>query len=307
MLGIHLVPNLVHQRAVLAALAGTALRSLLPKRTGRGAEAGRELPGPELRRELPSPPASLIRDYVAHVGGNTKADGNTIPPHFFPQFSMPLAAETLRDLRYALHRVVNAGCRLEVNGPLVLGERLLVRVQLESIDDDGRRAVLRQRIVVAQRPSEETVVAHVYAVVPPARRTDAKREKRAEPERVPADAELVETLDLKAESGLEFALLTGDFNPVHWVPPYARALGHRSAILHGFASMARVYEALARFEAARICMLDVRFVRPVVLPASLGVYRRADAVFVGLPGQPAFVTGTYSAVGEVGASRGARS
>jgi acyl dehydratase len=294
---MRLVPNLVHQRAVVASLAGTALRSLLRAGSARVSE----LPGPELRRELPSPAASLIRDYASHVGGNTNLAMSEIPPHFFPQLSMPLAAESLRGLPYPIHRIVNAGCRLDVHGPLVLGERLHVRARLESIDDDGRRAVLRQRIVLGQRASEEAVVAHIYAVVPLARRTAAERERRAEPARVPTDAERLEALDLKTDAGLEFALLTGDFNPVHWIRPYARALGHRGVILHGFASMARVYEALARSRSGeaprRIRMLDVRFVLPLVLPASVGVYRRGDAVYVGVPGQPAYVTGTYTAGG----------
>jgi acyl dehydratase len=300
-LGMRLVANLLYQRAVLASLAETALRSLLRTQNGRGAARRSELPGAELHRELPSPAASLIRDYTSHVGGNAELATGTIPPHFFPQFSLPLAAETLRGLPYPIHRIVNAGCRLDVHGPLALGERLHVRARLESIDDDGRRAVLRQRIVIGQRPAEEAVVAHVHAVVPLARRTDAERGNRAEPARVPADAERLEALDLKADAGLEFALLTGDFNPVHWIRPYARALGYRGAILHGFASMARVYEALARSRSddasGRIRMLDVRFVRPLVLPASVGVYRRGDAVYVGLPGQPAYVTGTYTAGG----------
>lgn len=258
------------------------------------------LPGRELCIDLPSPNASLVRDYVSHVGGDSRETAGTIPPHLFQQFSMPLAAETLRGLPYPIHRIVNAGCRLEIHHPLVLGERLHVRARLESIDDDGRRALLHQRIVVGQRSSEAALVAHVYAVVPLAsRRADPERRKRAEPTLVPAGAEKLDSMELKRSAGLEFALLTGDFNPVHWVRPYARAFGHRGTILHGFASLARVYEALARTlsrsAAGSIRILDVRFVRPLVLPASVGVYRRGDAVYVGSCDEPAYLTGRYEA------------
>jgi acyl dehydratase len=296
-----LVANLVHQRAMLASLAGVALDSLREVlRPGAANAAGSgtvELPGPELRVELPSPPVSLIRDYVAHVRGNAKATAGTIPPHFFPQFSMPLAAATLRGLPYPIHRIMNAGCRLEIRAPLLLGEPLTVRARLEGIDDNGRRALLHQRIVTGQRSSEEALVAHLYTVVPLASRgSDAAKKKKAEPARVPADAVQIDTLDLKRKAGLDFALLTGDFNPVHWLPPYARALGHRGTLLHGFASMARAYEALERSlsnDASRhVRMLDVRFVRPLVLPTCVGVYRRGDEVYVGLRGEPAHVTGT---------------
>ena len=51
---------------------------------------------------------------------------------------------------------------------------------------------------------------------------------------------------VESRAGLEFAFLTGDFNPVHWVRRYARAAGFASPILHGFAMMARTMESLGR-------------------------------------------------------------
>ena len=51
---------------------------------------------------------------------------------------------------------------------------------------------------------------------------------------------------------LDFAKLTGDFNPIHWVPAYARASGFRSCILHGFATMSYAMEAI---RSARACAL----------------------------------------------------
>ena len=83
-------------------------------------------------------------------------------------------------------------------------------------------------------------------------------------------------------AGLAFALLTGDFNPVHWVGAYARAAGFATPILHGFAMMARVHEGLARalFAGAsdRIRVIDVRFKRPLVLGRGREVGLYQDSV-----------------------------
>jgi acyl dehydratase len=291
--------HIVHQRKVLASLGGVAARALLqPLRRRQPAAV---LPGRELQVELAAPPTSLVRDYLSYLKAETGPAAETIPPHLFPHWGMPLAAQTLHDLPYPLLRIVNAGCRLQVNGVLLAGRPLFVRAQLESVDDDGRRAVLTQRIVTGQRHCPEALVARVHAVVPLRSSKQRGPRKRKQPECVPRDSELLDTLQLSQRAGLEYALLAGDFNPVHWVRPYARAFGHAGTILHGFASMAHVYESLQRSlggSARCIRSLEVRFVRPLVLPASVGVYRSGTAVFAGTPGEPAFVTGSYAFASE---------
>jgi acyl dehydratase len=100
-----------------------------------------------------------------------------------------------------------------------------------------------------------------------------------------------------SDAGMAFAVLTGDFNPVHWMRPYARALGFKSKILHGFATLARALEGLNRALYAgavdRIRTVDVRFTRPLCLPARVGLYLDGDTFMVGdAPGGPAYLVGT---------------
>ena len=99
-----------------------------------------------------------------------------------------------------------------------------------------------------------------------------------------------------------YAEASGDLNPLHWAPPYARASGFRGAILHGFSTMARAMEGIIRHmyagAAIRLGGVDVRFTRPLVLPARVGLYVRgreaSREVFVGdAPGGPAYLAGTF--------------
>jgi acyl dehydratase len=295
-----LTRHIVHQHRVIASLSGVVVRGLL-QRLERKPRALEKLPGPELQAELPPPPAALIRDYVRAVSGDPGAYERTIPAHLFPHWALPLAAKTLRKLPYPLLSVLNGGCRLEINAPLTVEEPLLLRARLESVDDDGRRVVLHQRIVTGQRSQPEAVVAHVYAIIPAASRKRDREDQARKPKEVqlvPSSARELGRLSLDRNAGLQFALLTGDFNPVHWVAPYARSFGYKGPILHGFASMAYAFETLKRalFGGATdaIRSVDVRFVRPLVLPAAVGVYVEGNQLFLGSRGEPAFLTGSYS-------------
>jgi acyl dehydratase len=296
-----LTRHIVHQHRVIASLSGVAMRGLL-QRLELKPRVLEKLPGPELQAKLAPPNAALIRDYVRAVGGDPRAYARTIPAHLFPHWSLPLAAKTLRKLPYPLLGVLNGGCRLEINAPLAAEEPLLLRARLESVDDDGRRAVLHQRIVTGQRSQPEAEVAHVYAIVPTASHNrDRDRDRARKPREVqpvPPSAREIGELSLERNAGLQFALLTGDFNPVHWLAPYARSFGYKGPILHGFASMAYALETLQRalFGGATdaIRMVDVRFVRPLVLPSAVGVYVEGNEFFLGSRGEPAFLTGSYS-------------
>ncbi|WP_373925031.1 MaoC/PaaZ C-terminal domain-containing protein [Duganella vulcania] len=81
----------------------------------------------------------------------------------------------------------------------------------------------------------------------------------------------------EAGDGLRFALLTGDFNPIHWCGPLARRSLFGGLVLHDFGSLARSIETLAP---GSYTELDVRFLRPVALPSgalSVQLARQADA------------------------------
>jgi acyl dehydratase len=304
--------HVLSQGRVVASIGGTAITALL-QRAGLGAKPGTPLvtPSAEIVQTIPPLPADLVRDYVRNVGGDPNAYKKNLPPHLFPQWGFPLAAKTLKGIPYPLMKVLNGGCRIEINGPLPIGEKLTARARLEDIDDDGRRAVLHQKVVTGTAKQPDALVAHMYAIVPveqpktPGEKKSGKsaaaggpaRPKKESP-RVPTEAREIAFWKLAPDAGLAFAMLTGDFNPVHWVKPYAKAFGFKSTILHGFATMARAYEGLSRYLYAgsvdRLKTFDVKFTRPLVLPARVGLYVDGHNCFVGdAPGGPAYLVGTF--------------
>lgn len=293
--------HLVHQGPVLRALGGVLFSSL----SGAGLRAGTApaLPAAWYEAVLPPRPESLVRDYVRNAGGDPSWYRGVLPPHMFPQWSFPLLARAIAQLPYPTTRIVNAGCRIDVQAPLPAGEPLHVKARLESIDDDGRRAFIVQRIVTGTPKRPEALVAELRAIVPLGKRDGKSKDgkKASAPKTVPLEAKEIAFLKLRATAGRDFAALTGDINPIHWFAPAAKAAGFRGCILHGFATLARTVESLNRRVFAgdprALSSIDVRFVRPLVLPASVGVYvTRGGDVFVGdAPGGGAYLEGRYEA------------
>jgi acyl dehydratase len=304
--------HVLRQGPVLKTLAHTAVEAFR-QRMGHMPTEAPATPTPEVTATLQPRPADLIRDYVRHVGGDPGAYKREVPAHLFPQWGFPLAARSLHNLPYPLVKVLNGGCRLQMNAPLPQGEPMLVRAWLQDIDDNGRRAVLHQCVVTGTDEHPDAVVADLYAIVPlggkPGPKNGASKSNGApaaqkvapskkDKARVPTHVEELARWKLRPDAGLDFAKLTGDFNPVHWIPPYARAFGFRNTILHGFSTMARAIEGLHRNLYAgsihALSVFDCKFTRPLVLPAKVGLYVRDHEVWVGdAPGGPAYLTGTF--------------
>ncbi|HZU82487.1 MAG TPA: MaoC/PaaZ C-terminal domain-containing protein [Polyangiaceae bacterium] len=263
--------HVLSQGPMIAALGRVAVAGRRPSRRAAPAET----PGPWFERRVAPPPPGLVRDYLRHVGGDPGHYRGRLPWHLFPQWGLPLAARAIARLPYPLAHAVNAGCRVDSRSPLPAGERLHVRARVEAIDDDGARAIVTQRIVTGTASTPDAVVADVQAFVPlgPRRSATSRRRPRAV---LPETAREIAFLRVAAGAGLDFAMLTGDFNPVHWLRPYARASGFDRCILHGFSTLARAVEALnpARFsgDPTRLDAVEARFTSPLTLPASIGVY-----------------------------------
>jgi hypothetical protein len=259
-------------------------------------------PGPTISIDCEPRNAELVRDYIRNVGGDPAAYKNTLPPHMFPQWGVAPAGRALQGVPYRMSRVLNGGCSLEIRAPIPADEPLHVTARLESIDDDGKRAVLRQRVITSTRSAPDALIAEMVSFVPlkgDRSKRDGGKEKK-EATRIPDDAKEIAYWRLSADAGLDFAKLTGDFNPIHWIPAAARASGFPNMILHGFGTMARAIEGLNRglfaWDVTRLKKWSCRLTKPLVLPGKAGLYVKGNEVFVGVaPGGPALLVGTFEA------------
>jgi hypothetical protein len=300
------------QRRVVGALVRAVALAAVRKPTGPLVT-----PGPEIKLHVPSPSDALVKDFVRLVRGDPGAYKRELPPHLFPQWSFPAVLRALEGVPYPFARIVNAGCTLSIEGPLPKGEALDVTARLSSIDDNGRRAIMHVEVLTSTRSCGTALRADFRALAPLGGadkskngkgkrkgngRSNGSRAKDAgDKPRIPERGREIGRFSLPKRAGLDFAKATGDFNPIHWAPRYAKAMGFRSVILHGFGSLSWAFEGLVRGlysgDVSRVTTIDANFVRPLVLPAKVGLYVWGEGE-LGLgdaPGGPAYMLGSHKA------------
>jgi len=289
--------NVFRQGPMLATLARVAsasiTRNFLPTKGSIP-----DIPGPEYSSIVAPRSSNLIRDYIYHVGGDPSSYRGILPPHFFPQWGVPLLAQTIHSLPYDVSQILNGGAKFIVKKQLPATEPLKLRARLIDLDDNGRRVVFHQQLITETDSAPEALISEVKAILPLKSGKQTSGPKKEKP-RIHENAQEIGQIFLKANDGLNFAKLTGDFNPVHWVKRYARLSGFPSIFLHGFSSMARVAEILIKNRLSGrvdyLQSLDVRFVRPLMLPNAVSVFMYKDEIWLGhTPGGAAYLSGRFS-------------
>lgn len=252
-----------HHGPMLRATARILLASLLPRRSraARGGDDANAIPGTTIRRVIAPPAAALVESYIAWSGAAGRYR-NELPPHMVSQWGMPLVGELLLQLPYRLTKVINQGVTLTINGPLPRGVPLALSASLQKIEEAGGRAKVTVLITTgtAQQAALVETRLHLSFILPGPR--PAKTPRDTAPE---TSWQTVGSWRASADDGLQFALLTGDVNPIHWCGPIARRSVFSGKVLHGFGSLVRTYEALPEGSCREI---DIRFLRPVPLPSA---------------------------------------
>lgn len=260
---------------------------------GRG--RGLTAPGPVLRASLSPRARGLVAAYQRYTGADW---GGALPPHLFPQWCWPLLVRAIRGAPYDFKKAVNAGCAWTSHQPIPLDAPLRARAWLDRVDDDGRRALLSVCFVTGTEAAPDALESEITVFVP-LKRWDKGDRRPPERPRVPIDATRLLERRLGPGAGADFAVLTGDPNPIHWSYPYARLSGFSSCILHGFAQAAIAADALVSSrlcgDSRRLTHLSARFVRPLPLPSTATVYQRGGELYLGtVPGAPAYLTGAWN-------------
>nr|WP_315250418.1 MaoC/PaaZ C-terminal domain-containing protein [uncultured Duganella sp.] len=212
-------------------------------------------------RVIAAPPAALVEAYQAWAGAHGKQ--GELPPHMMSQWSLPLVGALLLRMPYKLTSVINQGVALRIHGPLPRNTPLHVSAAVEQIEETPGRIKVVVAVITgtAGQPSLVEARLHMSFLLPGPRAARSMRE---------ADAPQWTSIgqwSADASDGLRFALLSGDFNPIHWCGPLARRSVFRGLVLHGFGSFVRSYELL-RQQGMHFNEIDVRFVRPVPLPCA---------------------------------------
>ena len=252
---------------MLKTLARIGFSALKPK--SRATQNPREFDDVNVR--LPAPKASLVDHYRRwcrysvtapdNATFDTSHDDSTIPSHMFSQFALSVCAKQLKLTRYNLSSVINQGVGVTVHQPLPAGEPLDIRCKLIDITEADCRARVQQRLYISTESAGLCTTVDFHAVF------ILGRNRRSKP-REAVKEQLFDRLGswtVAENDGWNFALLTGDFNPIHWVGLIAKLSPFKRKVLHGFGMFTRSWETAELALGKPLKVLDVRFVSPAFL------------------------------------------
>ncbi|OEY94759.1 protein dehydratase [Acinetobacter proteolyticus] len=246
---------LFEHQATLAGLGKIGLRSL---KKSKVAQVDWQTLAP-INEVINAPSQDLIEHYIQWSAAEPSKYQDSIPPHMVSQWGLSFATRLLLQTHYPLSQVINQGVSLKIHGKLPRTENLMIQAKIAQVDERNGLARVSVQITTGTIAEPELVEAqlHMAFILP-----HFEKIKRSET----SDTKRWHTLgewSTRSDDGLKFALLTGDFNPIHWITPLAKLSNFGQKVLHGFGVFARSFEFLPQ----PIQQIDVRFLKPVKLPS----------------------------------------
>jgi hypothetical protein len=192
-----------------------------------------------------------------------------LPPTFPHILSFPLQAKLMTDPAFPFPMIglVHVANRITQTRPLRADEPLVLRVHAEGLRPHERGT---QFDMVSEALADgEVVWTDISTYL--RRGGSGGPSERGSSGTEPLGGEPAARWRLGGDTGRRYAEVSGDHNPIHLYPLTARLFGFKRAIAHGMWSKAR---CLAFFEGRLpdAYTVDVRFKRPILLPATVALY-----------------------------------
>jgi acyl dehydratase len=208
--------------------------------------------------------AGHVADYARVCGFSLR---DALPPTYLHILAFPLAMRLMTDsaFPFGVLGLVHVENRIEHVRPVSVGETPSFRVHAEDLRDHPRG---RQFDVVAVATVDgERVWEGRSTYLRRGRGSgDAGSSEKSERPEAPA-AEAI--WKVPGDIGRRYGAVSGDRNPIHLHNWSAKVFGMPRAIAHGMWLKARVLAALES-ELPPAFAVDVRFKKPVLLPATVG-------------------------------------
>ena len=264
----------------------------------------------------PVPPANpaMLHAFMLTTGADpndfTLPGGRTaLPPTFYVTWNLAVLARSVRALRLPLDfsRALHAASEVRYTRPLGVDEHAHYHARVVQIDDNERRTRIHVETVVHETDARgaeifrNTMVLHV-------RKAPAEKRPRETAEAPLTSGQELAAFRLGRDLGERYAMVAGDFNPIHWSRLAARACGFKTLFAQGYCAKALIAHALIRQllngDVTAFQALRVDFRQPVFLPSEVRLFAgeplhrdgaSTRALSLGTAAhEPALVTGTFT-------------
>ncbi|MFK0896230.1 MaoC family dehydratase, partial [Pseudomonas paraeruginosa] len=229
------------------------------------------LPERGLRSQVTVDPAHLER-YRQVCGFR---DDGLLPPTYPHILAFPLQMALLTDQRFPfpLLGLVHLENRIDVLRALGGLGPFTVSVAVENLQPHDKGATFS----IVTRLEDQLGLLWIGDSKVLCRGVKVAGEIPPKAEQEPLPLEPVDNWKAPADIGRRYARAAGDYNPIHLSAPSARLFGFPRAIAHGLWNKARSLAALGERLPASGYRVEVRFQKPVLLPASVTLLASAAA------------------------------
>ena len=243
----------LQHRATMSAMLVGLVRSSLPF-------TAKHQQGFEVTQRGHTPDALLNQKFQQWAGFKQTTTALT-PPLLVSQTLLSAVATLTSYCPYPLLNVLNQGLKLAVLDTIQPSQPFSIKGQLIDASDDGYRAKIHSNVVLRNDQGKAILTMDAFAAVMLKSRPQNSAKK-------PTDVTEWQTIDswqMPENAGMEFFLLTGDFNPIHTVPWLAKRTRFAGCIMHGYGAFSKIYAAIEN-QNLRIQEIETRFIKPVPLP-----------------------------------------
>jgi acyl dehydratase len=196
--------------------------------------------------------------------------GNNVPLTYPFALAFPSVMSLVSgfDFPFAAMGAVHTENHITQYRPIGVTDTVGLRVHTENLREHrkGLLVDLVTDVSVGSDPAWHQVTTFLHQ-----QRTSLSDEPKPPPKKQPKPPPPSTVLRISPGQIRRYAFVGGDHNPIHMSPIAAKLFGFPSVIAHGMFSAAAV---LANIEARipEAVKYSVRFAKPVVLPASMGLY-----------------------------------
>lgn len=244
---------LLQHRATMSAMLVGLVRSSLPF-------TSKYQQGCEVTQQGHTPDVLLNQKFQKWAG----FDQSTIalsPPLLVSQTLLSAVAKLTSYCPYPLLKVLNQGLKLQVLAPIQPNQPFSIKGQLVEASDDGYRAKIHSQVVLRDDMGQTIMILDAFAAV-----VLKSRPQHGSTTSDPINWQHLHSWQVPEYAGVEFFLLTGDFNPIHTLPWLAKRTRFAGCIMHGYGAFSKIYAAI---ENQGVCIheIETRFIKPIPLPS----------------------------------------
>ena len=202
-----------------------------------------------------------------------------LPTIMFSQWTFRTLLEVAKNFPFPVSSMLNQASRVQCNHVIPADAPLIVKAQMTKLEDQARKLRCEMRMTSGTEEYPNAIEATIVTVVPKPKSKWTEgggAKKKRDPAEVDANARLLRTVKLEGRTGVDFGMISGDFNPIHTSSIYAKLAGFKTNFIQGFGAQAVIMSVLVNTlcggdqEKLKVC--ETRFISPVYFPTKACVY-----------------------------------